>query len=218
MAEKPAADANVLDLSKLPENSRVHISIDNRDPAAQAQMPVRAFPVEEHRQRKEVSSKGFMGLVGGSIGAVVGWIGGKSYASSKITEFERDVAIETAKRVTNSLAGATAETGSGALNGLGRGMADHTIREGVVSELSKDTAKYGRLPNFMYKYLRHFPGGGVGAAATAGAVVIGGAAAVTAYALSSDTKEKAPEGAPEGGKDWSNRVQASEAQPRVPGK
>ncbi|NBO18870.1 MAG: hypothetical protein EBV03_06535 [Proteobacteria bacterium] len=177
----------LLDLSNLPENSRVRIHVD--------QMPAGA--VEAKNVRRESSPRSIGAIVGGAIGAVIGYAGSFFAYNAKMSEFEADVAARTKGAITRSVGAGLSE----GMGGMGVGMSAHQVEHGIYAELAKDTKKYGTFPKKMWDMFRT---NGKSATTMAGAAVVGTVGAVVAYNM---MPEKKPEGQPE---DWVSRVESGD--------
>ena len=181
-------EPQILDLSSLPENSRVRIHVD--------QMPQQGG----RNARRETSPRSLSAIIGGTVGAVLGY-GASFFAyNNKMAEFEADVAAKTKQAITRSTGAGLSE----GMGGLGIGMGAHQVEHGIYAELAKDTKKYGNFPKRMWDTFRT---NGKSAATLTGAAVVGTIGAVAAYSM---TKDSAPTAKPE---DWVSRVDSGDKEP-----
>lgn len=184
--EKKKDQPQLLDLSNLPENSRVRIHVD--------QLP--QSTVEARNVRRESNPRTLTGMVGGVIGAIVGYAGSFFAYNAKMSEFEADVAAKTKQAITRSTGAGMAE----GMGGLGLGMGSHQVEHGIYAELAKDTKKYGTFPKKMWDMFRT---NGKSAATLTGAAVVGTVGAVAAYSMAKDNT-------PAKAEDWVSRVEGGE--------
>lgn len=188
--------APILDLSSLPDNSKVQIHVGNDADVVQG------------RPVKDYSKRSMSAMISGLVGAAAGYIGTKVYVNQKMFEFKTEVFGKTADRITGrgGIGAGLVESGAALGSGtLAAGLGSGEIFMANATELAK-SGKYGEFPKFIYKTL----GGPQGEAmiALAGAAAVGTVAATIAYNMVKPEKKEKTNG------DWANKV--AEAEPATP--
>lgn len=176
----------------LPENSNVRIQVVN--------------PGE--RPKKDVSQRSVFALIGGTIGAVVGYAAAKLGLNSHLSEFENAVDIATRNQITGrgGLAAGFTEAGGFTGSNLGAGLSHGEVYRANYGELAR-SGKYGKLPKLMYDTFRTE---GSSVIALGGAAVVGTIGAVMAYKSAPEKKDISPSAlAPNADKDWTEKTEAA---------